>query len=106
MRPPIAGFGVAELALHHPEHVLDLGPERRRKPIYPALFISQVLTLPALEGRGPDNIAFIAICLERALIAGIGAVAKSNFLLAVQQSPGHHAIMHIGRSHFSRMHAA
>ena len=82
--------------------MLDLGPERRREPIDPALLISQVLTLLALKGRGQDNIAFIVIRLVRALTAGMGAVAKGNFRHAVQPSTGHHAIMHTA---LSRIHA-
>ena len=92
----IAGPGVTELALDDPEDVLDLGAERRRQPVDPALFIGQRLTLPALERRSPDDIAFVAIGFERTLVAGIGTVAKSNLLLAVEQCVGHHAVMHIG----------
>lgn len=101
----ITGPGVAELALDDPD-MLDLGAERRRQPVDPALFIGQGLALLALEGRGPDDVGFGSIGFERTLIAGIGAVAKGNFLLAVKQGIGRHAIMHIGRCHFGRMHAA
>jgi hypothetical protein len=37
----ITGPGVAELALDDPEDMLDLGAERRRQPVDPALFIGQ-----------------------------------------------------------------
>ena len=57
------------------------GAERRRQPVDPALFVIQGLALFPLEGRGPDDIAFSLLRFERTLVAGIGAVAKSNFLV-------------------------
>ena len=80
---PVAGFHVAELALHDPERVLDLGPHHRDHPVDPFVEGMQLASFGRLAHHAPS----LARPFEHGLAFGtdIALVGPDGGLLAMQQ---------------------
>src|SRR5450755_4664931 len=79
---PVAHFGKAEFQLHHPKHVLDLGPHPRLRPILRSFhFVDMVLVAIALM-RAVSRLR--RALMNHLTLPAIGLIAPHTCFSAVQ----------------------